>query len=94
MKPVLAQLMVRGLYGARPHFAQRRFATILAPRPGVAEPKRRQDPQPGRFRPTIVDGNADEYVFRAFLRVFHEHVEVAVVLEDAGVEQFVLELFA
>ena len=38
-------------------------------------------------------GDADEHVFRAVLRVFHEHVEVAVIVEYAGIEQFVLELF-
>ncbi len=39
-------------------------------------------------------GHADEHVFRAFLGVLHEHVKVAVGVKDAGVEQFVLELFA
>jgi hypothetical protein len=32
-------------------------------------------------------------VFRAFLRVLHEYVKVPVILEDACIEQFVLELF-
>ena len=31
MEPVLAQLMVRGLNGARPRFAQRRLAIVLTP---------------------------------------------------------------
>ena len=93
MEPVLAQLMVCGLNGARPRFAQRRLAIVLAPRPGVAEPQCRQDPQPGRFRPAIVHGDPDEDVFRAFLGVFDKHVKVAVVVKYAGVEQLVLELF-
>ena len=45
----------------------------------------------GRFRSAIVDCDTDEHVFRAFLRIFDEHVEVAVVVEYAGVEQLVLE---
>ena len=93
MQPVLAKLMVRGLNDARPHLAQRRLRLVLAPRPGVAEPERRQDTKPGRFRPAIVHGDADEDVFRALLRVLHEHVEIPVVVEDAGIEQLVLELF-
>ena len=93
MQPVVAQLRVCGLNGARPHCAERRLRLLLAPRPGVAEPEGRQDPQPGRFRPAIVHGNADEDVFRALLRVLHEHVKIPVVVEDAGIEQLVLKLF-
>jgi hypothetical protein len=39
-----------------------------------------------------VHRNADEDVFRARLGVFHEYVEIPVVVEDAGIEQLVLEL--
>ncbi len=38
-------------------------------------------------------GDADEDVFRALLRVLHEHVKVPVVVKDAGIEQLVLKLF-
>ena len=93
MEPVLAQFMVRGLNGARPRFVQRRLAIVLAPRPGVAKPQCRQDAQPGRLRSAIVHGDADEHVFRTVLGVFHEHVEVPIIVEYAGIEQFVLELF-
>ena len=48
--------------------------------------------QPRRLRPAIVDGDPDEHVFRAFLGVLDEHVEIAVFVEDAGVEQLVLGL--
>ena len=84
--------MVCGLNDARSHLAQRRLRLIRVPGPGIAEPERRQDTKPGRFRPAIVHGDADEDVFRALLRVFHEHVEVPVVVEGAGIEQLVLEL--
>ncbi len=92
MEPVVAQLVMRRVNGARRRFAQRRLAIIVAPRPGVAKPQRRQDAQPGRVRPAIVDRDADQHVFRAFLRVFDEHVEIPVVVEDAGVDELVLEL--
>ena len=92
IQPVLAQFMVGGLNGARPRLPQRRLSIVLSPRPGVPEPQRRQQPKPGRFRPAIVNGDADEDVFRAFLGVLHEHVEVPVVVKDARIEQFVLEL--
>ena len=39
-------------------------------------------------------GDADQHVFRARLRVFHEHVEISVFGEDAGVEQLVFGLVA
>ena len=46
------------------------------------------------FRAAIVDRDFDQHVFRIGLGVFHKNIEVAVIVEDAGVEQFVLHLFA
>jgi hypothetical protein len=40
-----------------------------------------------------VHGNSNEDVFRALLRVLHEHVKIPVVVEHACIEQLVLELF-
>ena len=91
-QPVLAKLTVCGLHDARSHLVERRLRLIRVPRPGIAEPERRHDTKPGRFRPAIVHGDADEDVFGAGLRVFHEHVEVPVVVEGAGIQQFVFEL--
>jgi hypothetical protein len=48
--------------------------------------------EPGGLGPAIVDGDADQDVVRTFLGVLEEHVEVPVVVEDARVEQLVLEL--
>ena len=93
IEPVLAKLWVHGPNGAGSRFEQRRLVLAIAPRPRVAEPQCRQDTQPGRFRPAIVHGDLDEHVLRPRLGVFDEHVEVAVVVEYAGVEQLVLELF-
>ena len=94
MKRVRAEIRMRGLDDAVSGVTQRRLAIVFSPRPRVAEPKRRQDPQASRFSPAVVDGNADQYVVRALLRVFDENVEVTVILKDAGVEQFVFELLA
>src|SRR2546425_2669524 len=93
LQPVLAELLVGGLNDARPRLAQGGFLIVLTPGPGVAEPQCRQDTKPGRFGPTIVHGNANEDVFRASLRVLHEHVKVPIVAEGARIEQLVLELF-
>ena len=50
--------------------------------------------QLGRLRAAVVDRDLDQDVFGRFLGVFDEHVEVAILVEDAGVEQFVLEFVA
>ena len=42
----------------------------------------------------VHDGDPAEHIFRSGLRVLDEDVEVAVVVEDAGVQQFVLGLAA
>ena len=94
VQPVFAEVGMRRLNDTRRRLPQRRLARVLAPRPGVAEPQRRQDAQPGRLRPAIVDGDADQHVLRTRLGVLDEHVEVAVAVEDAGIEQLVLELLA
>ena len=62
-------------------------AASSAPRPGVAEPERRQQvraaPASG---PRLVTRDADEDVVRVGLGVLDHDVEVAVVGEDAGVD--------
>ena len=65
---------------------------IFRPGPGIAKPERRQHVQRCRLRPPVVDGDPDQDVLGRFLGVFHEDVEVAILVEDAGVEQFVLKV--
>ena len=48
----------------------------------------------GRLGAAVGDRDLDQDVFGRRLGVFDEHVEVAVVVEHAGVEQLVLELVA
>ena len=60
------------------------------PRPGVAKPQRGEEVQRRRLRPVVDGGDADDDLLRRRLRVLHEDVEPAAVVEDAGVEQLVL----
>ena len=60
------------------------------PRPRVAEPQRGQDVQRRRLRSAVHHGEPHPQVVRRGLRVLHPHVEVAIAVEDAGIEQLVL----
>jgi hypothetical protein len=88
----LAQLGIRGGDRTGSRLSEHRSRRIAAPRPGVAEPQRRQQVQVGFFRTAIVHGDLNQEIFRRGLGVFDEHVEVAVLAEDAGVEQLVFEI--
>ena len=48
----------------------------------------------GRFGAAIEGGNLDQHVLGGGLGIFDGDVEVAVVVEDAGVDQFVFEIRA
>ena len=48
--------------------------------------------EPGGLRPAVVDGDPDQDVVRAAFGVLEKDVEVPVVVEDARVDQLVLEL--
>ncbi len=61
-----------------------------APRPGVSEPERRQKMQRRRLGPSVVDGQANEDIVGRGLGVLDLHIEVAVLVEQAGVDQLVL----
>ena len=64
------------------------------PRPLVAKPERRQNVQFGLLRAAIVDADLDQNVFRRLFGILDEHVEVAILIEYARVEQFVFEFIA
>ena len=64
------------------------------PRPVVAEPQRRQEVQVGRVRSAVGRGDLHQDVVGRALGVLDEHVEVPVVVEDAGIEQLVLHVVA
>ena len=56
--------------------------------------KRRQHVQRCRLRTAIADRDLHQDVFRRGLRVLDEHVEIAILVEHARVEQLVFELVA
>ncbi len=62
------------------------------PRPGVPEPERGEHVQGRCLGAAIGGADPDQDVLRRVLRVFHEHVEVAVVVEDSGIEKLVLRI--
>ncbi|MFM7298433.1 MAG: hypothetical protein ACKO4Q_14600, partial [Planctomycetota bacterium] len=74
--------------------ARPRVAALFAatPRPGVAEPHRRQEVQHGAFAPAVRGHDAHQGVVRPGLGVADLDVEVAVVGVHAGVDQLVLRL--
>jgi hypothetical protein len=80
------EIRVRGADHAGRGLPQRWPGSGSAPGPGVAKPESRQEVQRGGLRSAVRDGDLDEEVFRRGLRVFDEHVEIAVLVEHAGVE--------
>ena len=46
----------------------------------------------GRLRPAIAHADLDKHVLGTLLRILHEHVKVAVVVEDACVQKLVFEV--
>ena len=88
---VLAQLGMGGQ--DRPALrAENRLLSLVSPRPGVPEPQRRDEVQPGRLLPAVVDRHLDQDVLRPLLGVLQEDIEVPVVRESPRVEELVLEL--
>ena len=96
VKIELAQLrMFRGDDPEGPetiHLLERRPVAAGKPRPQIAKPERRQDVQLGRIGAAIVNRDLNENVLGRFLGILDEDVEVAVVVEDPRVDQFVFEL--
>jgi hypothetical protein len=90
-QPPLAELGVRGAHAGAVDL-QRRPRARVAPRPGVAEPQRRQQVERGRLGPAVVRGDEHQQVVGPGLGVLDDHVEVAVVLKDTRIEQLVLEV--
>ena len=79
--------------GALPgHEHQFGMAILAAEGPGVAEPQGRQQVQRGGVGTPVRHREADQHVVGRILGVLDLHVEVAVLVEDARVEQLILQL--
>src|SRR5581483_6214680 len=76
----------------------RRLRGILAPlastRPGVPEPQRRQQMQRRGIGAAIGHGDPDQHIVRRGLRVLRRHIEVAALVENAGIDQLILGIVA
>ncbi len=86
---------VVGMHHGQPRtieLLQHRLRAARPLRPGVAEPQRRQQVQRRRVGTAVGHGDAHQQVLGRGLGVFDEDVEVAPVVEHAGVQQFVLGL--
>ena len=70
----------------------RGLGDILTPRPQITEPDGWQEVQRGSFGSAIVHRNLDQQIFGRGLGVFHEHVEIPILIEHPGVQQLVLEV--
>src|SRR5207249_689950 len=62
------------------------------PRPGVAEPERRQNVERRRVRTAVGDRHADQNIVGRGLRVLDGDVEITTVVEDARVDQLELRV--
>ena len=92
VQPVLAELFVprrHARHGAVDG-TQRRLLRRCTRRPGVPEPQRGEQVDRCRVGAAVADGDAGQQVRRSGLGVVDLHVEVAPVVEDAGVQQLVL----
>jgi hypothetical protein len=83
-----AELLVLGQHESGAPILQRRLRNAGRPAPDVAEPDLRQDMNRSRLRPAVVDGDPHEHIVGIGLGIFDIDVEVAVVIEDAGIDQF------
>ena len=66
--------------------------SVSAPGPHIAEPERRQHVERCRFRAAVAHCDLNQDIFCGSLRVFDEHIKVAILIEDTRVQQLVLEL--
>ena len=68
------------------HLSQGGFRLVRPPGPGVAKPQGRQYVQASGLRPAIGNADLDQDVGRRRFRVFDEHIEISVIVEDTGIE--------
>src|SRR5690349_1953821 len=64
----------------------------VTPAPGVPEPYCRQQMQGSGIGPTIDDRGSHQHVVHILFRILDEDVEIAALVEDAGIDQLILLL--
>ena len=69
-----------------------RARLILVPGPGVSKPNGRKQIQRSRFRSAVGDADANQDIVAIGLRVLYENIEIAVLVEHSGVQEFVFGL--
>jgi hypothetical protein len=74
--------------------SQTRLGLVRPPAPGIADPQGRQKVQLRWIRAAIHGADLDQDVCRRRLRISDEHVEVAILIEDASVQQFIFPVVA
>ncbi len=72
--------------------ANRSRLLFSLPAPGVAEPKLRDGMQFRRLIRSVANRQPNEHIFRRRLRVLDKEIEVAIPIEDAGVDQLELSV--
>src|SRR5207245_1430335 len=87
---VLAQQ--RSVFGSADEWLWPAALARSAPRPGVTKPQRRQDVEQRRLRTPVCNGDPNQHIVWRSLGVFREDIEVAPVVEDAGVRQLELAI--
>src|SRR5436309_4787828 len=70
-----------------------RLGLALIPGPGIAEPNGRNEMHASSFGAAIVRSDSNKNVFRGGLGILNDDVEIAVFVEDAGIEQLKLGIF-
>ena len=74
------------------HSMHLRTSRVALPRPRIAEPDRRKQPQTRCFRTTVGSGDLNEDVFDITFRVLDQNIEIPVFGEHSGVQQFVFRI--
>ena len=98
-QPVVAKFVMPGMHEMNARCftldcCQRRPTVVIAPGPRVAEPERGQQVQRRHLRSVVGGAHAHQHVERVGFGVFYADIEVAVLGEDARVDQFVFEFLA
>src|SRR6185437_3508846 len=65
-----------------------------SPRPSIAEPQSGQEMKGRNIRTAVDRADADQNVFDGSFCIFHEHVEITVLVKNSGIYQLELRVFA